>query len=58
MGQSSVKSRKLYQFADKMVALKSLALSLSNTSPELLTDKNGFLPDLSYTFSQYLIACF
>ena len=43
---------------DKLVALKSLALSLSNFLPEFLMDKNRFLPDLSYTFSQYLITCF
>ena len=42
---------------DKLVALKSLALSLSKISPELLIDQNGFLPDLSYTLSQYLIIC-
>ena len=36
-----------------MVALKSLALSLSKISPEFLIDQNRFLPDLSYTFSQY-----
>ena len=43
---------------DKLVALKSLALSLSKISPEFLIDQNRFLPDLSYTFSQYLITCF
>ena len=36
---------------DKLVALKSLALSLSIISPEFLIDQNRFLPDLSYTFS-------
>ena len=41
-----------------MVALKSLALSLSKISPKFLIDKNRFSPDLSYTFSQYLITCF
>ena len=45
-------------YADKLVALKSLALSLSTTSPEVLIDQNRFLPDLSYIFSQYLITCF
>ena len=34
------------------------ALSLSKSSPEFLIDQNRFLPDLSYTFSQYLITCF
>ena len=43
---------------DKLVALKSLALSLSQISPEFLIDQNRFLLDLSYTFSQYLITCF
>ena len=38
--------------------MKSLALSLSKISPEFLIDQNRFLPDLSYTFSQYLITCF
>ena len=37
--------------------MKSLALSLSNISPKVLIDHNRFLPDLSYTFSQYLITC-
>ena len=32
-------------------------LSLSKISPEFLMDQNRFLPDLSYTFSQYLITC-
>ena len=40
---------------DKLVTLKSLALSLSKISPEFLIDQNRFLSDLSYTFSQYLI---
>ena len=40
------------------MALKSLALSLPRISHELLIDQNRFLPDLSYTFSQYLTACF
>ena len=31
---------------DKLVALKSLALSLSNTSLNILKDKNRFLPDI------------
>ena len=33
-------------------------LFLSKISPEFLIDQNKFLPDLSYTFSQYLITCF
>ena len=41
-----------------MVALKSLALSLSKILPEFLIDQNRFLPDLSYTLSQYLITYF
>ena len=41
-----------------MVALKFIALSLSKISPEFLIDQSRFLPDLSYTFSQYLITCF
>ena len=41
-----------------MVALKSLALSLSKISPEFLVDQNRFLLDLSYIFSQCLITCF
>ena len=40
---------------DKLVVLKSLALSLTKFSPELLIDQNRFLPDVSYTYSQYLI---
>ena len=43
---------------DTLVALKSLALSLSKISPEFLIDHNRFLPDLSNTFSQYLITWF
>ena len=34
-----------------MVALKSLALSLSKISPEFLTDQSRCLPDLSYLFT-------
>ena len=45
-------------YVDKLVALKSLALSLSKTSPELLIDQNRFLPDLHIPFSQYLETCF
>ena len=53
MRPSSVKKRKMY--VDKLVALKSLALSLSNTSPEFLIDQTIFLPDLSINFLQCLI---
>ena len=42
---------------NKLVAFKSLALSLSKISPEFFMDQNRFLPDLSYTFSQCLITC-
>ena len=42
-------------YVDKLVARKSLALSLSNTSPDFFMDQNRFLPDLFYIFSQYLI---
>ena len=45
-------------YEDKLVALDSLALILSNTSPEFFMNQNRFLPDLSYSFSQYLITCF
>ena len=38
-------------YVDKLVALKSLALNLSNTSHVCLIDQNRFLPDLSYAFS-------
>ena len=31
----------------RAVAMKSLALSLSNTSPAFLIDQNIFLPDIS-----------
>ena len=44
--------------AAKLVALKSLALILSKISPGFLIDQNRFLPDLSYTFSQYFETCF
>ena len=37
-------------YVDKLVVLKSLALSLSYTSPEILIDKHRFLPDLAYTY--------
>ena len=39
---------------NKLVALKSLALSLSKLLPEFLIDQNSFLPGLSYTFSKYM----
>ena len=44
------------QRVDKLFALKSLALRLSKTSPEFFIDLSRFLADLSYNFSQYLIA--
>ena len=53
---NSVKSRKI--IGDKLFVLKSLASILSKISPEILVDQNRFLPDLSYTFLQYLITCF
>ena len=40
------------------MTLKSLALSLSKISPEFLIARDRFLPDLSYTFSQFLITYF
>ena len=43
---------------DKLVALKSPALSISKISPEFLIDQNRVLLVLSYTFSQYLITYF
>ena len=43
---------------DKLIALKSPALSLSKISPEFLIDQNRVLLVLSYTFSQYLITYF
>ena len=43
MRLSSLKSGKAY--VDKLTALKSLVLSLSNTSPECLLDQNRFLSD-------------
>ena len=45
-------------YVDKLVALKSLVLSLSNISPEFFIDRNRFLSDQSLTFLQYLITCF
>ena len=41
-------------YVDKLTALKSLVLSLSNTSPECLLDQNRFLS----TFSQCFIILF
>ena len=58
MRLSSVKSRKIIEKSEKLVTLKSLSLGLSKISPKSLTDQNRFLPDLSYTFSWYLITCF
>ena len=45
-------------YVDKQTALKSLVLSLSNTSPECLLDQNRFLSDYSLTFSQCFITWF
>ena len=45
-------------YVDKLVTLKSPALSLSKTSSEFFIDQKRFSPDLSYTFPQYLITCF
>ena len=42
----------------KLVALKSLALSLSKISPEFLIDQNRFKPDLSYNFFTVLCNMF
>ena len=36
----------------------SVVVMDSKISPEFLIDQNRFLPELSYTFSQYLITCF
>ena len=52
-----VKSR-TKTYVDKLVALKSLALNLSNTLHEFTIHQYRLLPDLSYTFSQYVMACF
>ena len=41
-------------YVDKLVALTSLALSLSEISPEFLIDQNRFYRIFSYTFSQCL----
>ena len=49
MRESSVKSKNI--ISKKLVALKSLALSLSNISPEFLIDQNRFLTDLIYFFT-------
>ena len=37
-------------YVAKLVALKSLVLSLSNTSHEFLLDQNRFLSDRSFNF--------
>ena len=48
MRESSVKSKNsICTFVNKLVALKSLVLSLSNTSPELLIDQKRFLRDFT-----------
>ena len=41
-----------------MLNKASLSLSLSLSLPEFLIDQNRGFPDLSHTFSQYLITCF
>ena len=41
-----------------MDACEPRDFSLFNTSHEFLIDQNRFLPDLSWTFSQYLITWF
>ena len=38
-----------------MIARNPLNFTLLITSPEFLIDQKKFLPDLSYTFSQYLM---
>ena len=45
-------------YVDKLDARKPRDFSLFNTSHEFLIDQKRFLPDLSYTFSQYSITCF
>ena len=45
-------------YVDKLDARKPRDFNLFNTSREFLIDQNRFLPDLSYTFSQYLITLF
>ena len=47
----------IQSYVDKLVALKPVALSLFNISPEFFIDQLKLLLDLSYTFSQYLITC-
>ena len=54
--KSSVKSRKIIRRQTRRIEISSL--SLSQISPKFLIDQNRFLPDLSYTFSKFLIACF
>ena len=49
-----MKSRKIISRQTGCIEISSL----SKISPEFLIDQNRFLPDLSYTFSQYLITCF
>ena len=53
IGKNCIKRKKSY--VDKLDARNPLDFSLLSTSSELLTDQNKFLPDLSQTFSQYLI---
>ena len=56
MRLSSVKSRKIISSQTGRIEISSLRLS--KISPEFLIDQNRLLPDLAYTFSQYLITCF
>ena len=53
MGQSGIECGKSY--VDKVVARNPLDFSLISTSPERLIDQNKFLPDISLTFSQYIM---
>ena len=46
------------KYVDILNARNILGFSLFKTSFESLMDLNRFLPDLSYTLSQYLITCF
>ena len=41
-----------------LIVTEYAALSLTKISPEYLIDQHRFLPDLLYTFSQYLMTSF
>ena len=56
MGQGSIYVEKSY--LDKLDVRKSRDFSLFNTSHDFLIDQKRFLPDLSQTFSQYIITWF